>query len=228
MSLKVIGTGLGRTGTKSLKFALDQLYEGQCFHMMELLQHPKRVNLLKKGQRKGQIDWDAFFEGYTATVDYPTALFYEDLLKKYPNAKFIHTLRDSESWYASVRETIYRGKPKNAKDIFRMIYNMIRSADFRRVAPVFQYSDQLIWNGQFQSKFEEKAVAIKIYEAHLEKVKATIPAEQLLLYNIKDGWQPLCDFLNLPIPTTPFPNSNNKKEFNRKMDKLLVDGVLEF
>lgn len=228
MSLKVIGTALGRTGTKSLKLAIEQLLGGKCFHMIELLANTKRLTYLKKGHKNGNYDWDALLNGYIATVDYPTCLFYEDLLVKYPEAKFIHTQRDSESWYASVRETIYRGKPKNAKDIMRLVWNMIRSSDMRKVAPVFQFNDQLIWEGQFKGLFEDKATAIEIYEAHFEKIKATIPPSQLLVFKVQDGWQPLCDFLDLPIPNTPFPNTHQRKKFNQRMDKLLVNGVLEF
>ena len=228
MSIKVIGTGLGRTGTKSLKVALEHLLAGKCFHMTELLANPKRLPYLKKGHKKDIYEWDKLFEGYIATVDYPTSLFYKELLEQYPNAKFIHTQRDPEGWYASVRETIYRGKPKNAKDIIRLLWNMSRSADTRSVAPVFQFSDQLIWNGQFQGKFEDKATAIKIYQDHLAQVQATIPKEQLLIFKVQDGWNPLCDFLDKPIPKIPFPNTHNREAFNQKMDKLLVDGVLDF
>lgn len=228
MSLKIIGTGLGRTGTKSLKLALEQLLVGKCFHMIELLANTERIKYLKKGYKSGNYDWDALFEGYIATVDYPTSLFYEDLLVKYPNAKFIHTQRDSESWYASVRETIYRGKPKDAKDIIRLMWNMLRSSDMRKVAPVFQFNDKLIWDGQFKGQFEDKATAIKIYEAHFERIKATIPADKLLVFKVQDGWKPLCEFLGLPIPQSPFPNTHQRNNFNQKMDKLLGDGVLEF
>jgi len=228
MSLKIIGTGLGRTGTKSLKLALDQLLGGSCFHMTELLTNPARLKYFKKGQKTGVFDWDQLFNGYIATTDYPTCLYYEELMEKYPDAKFIHTHRDPESWYASVRETIYRGKPKNGKDIMRLVWNLIRSADMRKVAPVFQYTDQLIWSGQFNGQFENKAAAIKVFHNHFEKVKATIPPDKLLVYQVQDGWQPLCKFLNVPIPKTPFPNTHKRKVFNQKMDKLLVDGVLDF
>ena len=139
----------------------------------------------------------------------------------------ILTVREPESWYESVRTTVYRGKPKGFWDVLRLIRGLITSADMRRTAPVFMYNDKLIWNGQFKGQFEDKAAAIGVYEQHVAEVQATVPAEQLLVYRIQDGWEPLCAFLGVAVPDRPFPRSNAKDEFNRKMDKLLIGGVFE-
>ena len=227
MSLKIIGTGWARTGTMSLKKALEHLNGGKCFHMVELLANPKKVDILKKGLKRDRIDWGSFYEGYHGGVDYPTCLFYKELVEENPKAKVIHTTREFDSWYKSVYETVYRGKPKGVKDIFRMIKNMVLSSDFRRVAPVFMLNDKLIWDGQFQSKFEDKEFMRILYRKHEEEVKRHVKAENLLIYNVKEGWKPLCDFLNKPIPQIVFPRENERNEFNRKMDRLLIDGVLE-
>lgn len=227
MELQVIGTGLARTGTMSLKVALEQLLSGNCFHVIEWLKDPQRTTILKKGYKKNEIDWSAFYEGFASAVDYPTCLFYQQLLEINPDLKVIHTVRDFDSWYASVKETVYRGKPKSAQDIFRMIKNMMLSADFRRVAPVFMLNDKLIWQGQFESRFEDKEFMREKYRQHEEEVKKTVKEEHLLIYNIKDGWEPLCEFLHVPAPKTVFPKSNERQEFNRKMDRLLIDGVFE-
>ncbi len=227
MAIKVLGTGLGRTGTMSLKMALEHLEGGKCFHMVELMKEPHRLPYLKKRTKEGKVDWESLFEGFNCCVDYPICLYYKELIEVYPNLKIVHTLRDSESWYDSVKETIYKGKPKNGKDILRMIFNMIRSSDFRKVAPVFRFADEVIWSGQFQSRFEDKAFAISIYERHLEEVKAFVPKENLLLFDVREGWSPLCRFLNKPVPNVPFPKTNQKVEFVRKMDKLLVEGKFE-
>ncbi len=227
MKLKTIGTGLGRTGTMSLKFALEYLDESPCFHMIELMKKTERLSILKNIRKNSNTDWNAFFEGYTSAVDYPVCLFYKELIEINPDLKVIYTERNFDSWYTSVYETIYRGKPKGFLDILKMIKNMILSSDFRKVAPVFMYSDKLIWEGQFQSRFEDKAFVETIYNQHLETVKAVVKPENLLIYNIKDGWKPLCEFLGRPIPDIPFPRTNQRDEFNRKMDKLLVEGVFE-
>lgn len=227
MALKIIGAGLARTGTMSLKLALEQLENGRCFHMIELLKDPSRLKHLDVKHLQGSTDWNAFFAGYVAATDYPACYYYNELLDLYPEAKVILTIRDPESWYESVLTTVYRGKPKGAGDVVRLIRNLVSSADMRRTAPVFMYNDKLIWRGHFNNRFEDKAAAIAIYEAHIAAVTAHVPADRLLVYEVKEGWEPLCDFLGKAAPQRPFPHSNQKVEFNRKMDRLLVDGVFE-
>lgn len=227
MKLDVIGTGLARTGTMSLKEALEHLYGRKCFHMVELLKESDRLGILKKGYKTGTTDWESFFAGYGSAVDYPTCLFYRELLAQNPGLKVIHTVRDFDSWYRSVKETVYRGKPKGAGDILRMIKNMITSSDFRRVAPVFMFNDKLIWQGHFESRFEDEEFMREKYAQHQEEVVQHVPAENLLLYNIKDGWEPLCTFLGHEVPEIEFPRANERKEFNRKMDKLFEEGIFE-
>ena len=227
MTVKVIGAGLARTGTMSLKMALEQLGYEHCFHMVELLKNPARLTYLDLSHKEGATDWAAFFEDYQAAVDYPACFYYKELLTENPTAKVILTVRDPESWYQSVLNTVYRGKPKGFRDIIRLIRNLIVSSDMRRVAPVFRYNDKLIWQGQFNGEFEDKEAAIRVYHDHVEQVKKHVPADQLLIFEVKQGWQPLCDFLDKPIPEQPFPHSNSMAEFNRKMDRLLIDGVFE-
>lgn len=227
MTLKIIGAGLARTGTKSLKQALELLGFGRCFHVVELLQDPARLSYLDMKNPVGSDNWDGFFDGFEAAVDYPACYYYETLLQQNPKAKVILTVREPEAWYASVRDTVYRGKPKGFKDIARLVKNLIFSADMRKVSPVFMYNDKLIWQGQFESKFEDKDFAIGVYKRHVAQVKETVPVDQLLVYDIKGGWEPLCSFLDRPIPSTPFPHTNTKAELNCKMDRLLIDGVFE-
>ncbi|MGB0522590.1 MAG: sulfotransferase family protein [Flammeovirgaceae bacterium] len=227
MPVKVIGAGLGRTGTMSLKLALEYLGYGPCFHMVELLQEPQRLSYLKTLHKTGKTNWSEFFSGFNSTVDYPTCLYYDQLLQENPAAKVILTERDPEKWYESVYQTIYRGKPKGFKDITRLVKNLIFSKDMRKVAPVFMHNDTLIWNGQFKGKFEDKQAAIEIYLQHNEQVKKTVPAEQLLVFQVTEGWQPLCTFLGEPTPDIPFPRSHQRETFNKKMDKLLLHGKFE-
>ena len=227
MTLQIIGAGLARTGTMSLKLALEQLGYNRCFHIVELLKDPSRLKYLDVKHPQGSADWNTFFAGFDAATDYPACYYYKELLAQNPSAKVILTVRDPESWYDSVYNTVYRGVPKGVGDVLRLIKGVISSADIRRTAPVFRYNGQLIWNGQFKGQFENRSTAIAIYEQHVAEVQQYVPAEQLLVYHIQDGWEPLCAFLGKPIPDTPFPHSNSKAEFNRKMDRLLVDGVFE-
>ena len=229
MSLKVIGAGLGRTGTMSLKMALELLYDKPCFHMVELLKQPKRLKHLKTAAHTNQKhEWDSLFHGFETVVDYPCCLYYKELMEVYPDAKVILTIRDLEKWYDSAYKTIYKGKPKNLQDILRTIKNMMLHSDFRKVAPIFQHVDKIIWNGQFNGKFDDQEHAIKVHQKHIEEVKATVPADKLLIYEVKDGWEPLCQFLNMPVPDAPFPQSNSQAEFIEKIDKLIYEGKLVF
>ena len=104
---------------------------------------------------------------------------------------------------------------------------MITSSDYRKVAPVFMFNDKLIWSGQFESRFNDKEFMREKYAQHEEQVKMHVKSENLLIYNIKDGWAPLCGFLGQPIPEQAFPKANERPEFNRKMDKLLIEGKFE-
>lgn len=226
--MKVIGVGLGRTGTMSLQLALETLGYDKCFHMVELLKMPERLKYLKAFHKTGKMDWDNYLEGCQSTVDYPNCLFYKELYQKYPAAKFILTVRDPEKWYESVNATIYRTKPKKFTDFLNLLKVMAFSKDLRQCVPIFMHMDKLIWNGQFAGKFEDKKATIQAYHAHIEDVKNTIPKEQLLIYEVKEGWNPLCEFLGDSIPNQEFPRANSQEELNRKMDKLLYDGILEF
>lgn len=224
MNLEIIGSGLARTGTMSLKNALEVLTQSPCYHMIELLKDSSRLSILEKGYKTGNTDWDSFFKGYTSSVDYPGCLYIHELLKEKPDLKVIHTTRDPEQWYNSVLNTVYRGVPNGLTDILRMIKNSILYKDFRRLAPVFMFNEKIIWKGQFNSRFHDKDYAIKIFLEHEEKIKQIVPKKQLLIYDVKSGWPPLCDFLEVNIPNTKFPKSNQRKEFNTKMDELLLNG----
>ncbi|MCG8328034.1 MAG: hypothetical protein MI974_10135 [Chitinophagales bacterium] len=224
MDLQILGSGLARTGTMSLKLALEELTEAPCYHMIELLKDTARLPILKKGLKMGTTDWQRFFEGYKSSVDYPACLYIEELLELKPALKVIHTTREPEAWYNSVLETVYRGVPKGGSDIFRMIKNSILYKDFRRLAPVFMHNEKIIWKGQFQSRFEDKDFAINVFLEHEENIKRLVPENQLLIFNVKDGWGPLCEFLDVDVPAKPFPRANERNVFNAKMDQLLFEG----
>lgn len=222
LDIKIIGSGLGRTGTLSLKHALEILTGEPCFHMTELLKDTEDLKHIKQKQ------WAAFSKGYGSAVDYPICLFVEDFLQINPELKVIHTKRDPLSWYDSVQETIYRPTPKGFTDTLGMIWKMIRFPEFRRVAPVFMHNEKLIWKGQFKGKFDDKAFAIDVYQQHEAYIRSIVPKRNLLMYEVRQGWKPLCDFLQLPKPQTEFPHTNSKKELNQKIDKLFQKGELVF
>jgi len=199
MTLQVIGAGVGRTGTNSLRLALNQLGRGPCYHMYELALNPPVNVPLWAAAVDGHADWERIFTGYESAVDWPTAGFFQELSAAYPSAKFVLTIRSPESWAESFSETIYKvlamgdQVPEVMKPWFDMVIAVVRKTGF-----------------PFGLDLPGLA---KAFVAHSEAVKAAVPAERLLIYQVKDGWGPLCAFLDVPTPTDPFPRTNDRSEF---------------
>jgi len=224
MSLKVIGTGLGRTGTYSLKLAIEQLGVGKCYHMVELFQQPERLKYFKKAEKGEEVNWNELFNGYKAAVDYPVARYYKQITEFYPEAKVIHTLRDPEEWYESASATIFWASNPYSLRILKMAVHLPFSSEARRRIPVLMYNRKLS-ELEFGKDLENKEKVIKRYNKHYEEVIKTIPDDRLLLFDPKSGWEPLCRFLKLPVPLIPYPKSNTRKEF---LDRVNIIGKGKF
>ena len=201
MTLSVIGAGFGRTGTLSLKFALEKLGYDKCYHMMELRHHPDHQALWSAAHLGEPMNWDALFEGYQATVDWPSCNLWESLADNYPEAKVILSLRDPEKWYDSVMNTIYASSSER-----------LHSAD-----PVNQASGQwamdIIWNRLFDGRMEDRQHVIDAFNRHNDAVIQKVPASRLLVFEATHGWQGLCPFLDKPIPEDPYPRVNSTEDF---------------
>jgi hypothetical protein len=197
MTLKVVGSGLGRTGTMSLKHALEQLGFAPCHHMVEVFARPQSVPLWIAASA-GKPDWNAIFEGFGAAVDYPTAMFWRELATYYPDAKIIHSVRDPERWFESTQETI------SAPDALAM----------RLDGPMKDFFG--MFRGEFGDKINDRAFMVDYFKRHTDEVIRTIPPERLLVFEAKQGWEPLCKFLDVPVPATPFPSENSREEFKAR------------
>jgi hypothetical protein len=197
MPLEVIGSGLGRTGTKSLQSALDLLGFGPCYHMMEVFAH-REVMPLWIAAGEGRADWEAIFAGYRSAVDYPAAAYWRELALHYPEARVVHTIREPESWFESTQATIFRpgGVAEQAMAAGGITADFFRS--FTR---------------DLDGHLHDRAFLIDYFRRHTESVKTAIPAGRLLVYQVSDGWEPLCDFLGVPVPDSPFPSENSRAEF---------------
>jgi Sulfotransferase domain len=199
MTVTVIGAGVGRTGTHALKTALNQLGLGPCHHMEEVLQDMGRQVPLWQAAQDGQPNWAEIYKGYSSAVDWPTATFFRELHAAYPKAKFVLTVRSTQSWAESFSETIYKAlagrahAPAEVQPWLTMCTGVIERAGF---------PDGL-----------DVAGLMAGFDAHVAAVKATIPPDQLLVFQVKEGWGPLCDFLGVPIPATDFPRTNDRAEF---------------
>jgi hypothetical protein len=199
MAINIIGVGVGRTGTYSLRLAINQLGKGPCHHMEEVLKNMDDQVSLWSDAVDGNANWDAIYEGFNSAVDWPTAGFYRELVKEYPTAKFILTERSPETWADSFGSTIYKlieGRDKAPEKMHKWL-NMVNKVLIKTGFPDGMDREGLI-NG---------------FIAHGKAVRETIPAEQLLIFQVKDGWEPLCNFLDVPVPTEAFPRTNNREEF---------------
>jgi hypothetical protein len=200
MALRVIGAGFGRTGTRSLKTALEQLGFGRCYHMVEVMKNPSHLKRWADIMHGGKADWEKLFRGYQATMDWPGAVYYKDLMTVYPESKIILTVRDPESWHRSMMHTIYQA----GRGFFGRISYVIPS-----VHQFLNAMEKAIWQDVFHNRLEDKAHAIEVFKNHIEEVKHVVPRERLLIFEAKHGWEPLCSFLNVPVPVDkPYPHKN--------------------
>jgi hypothetical protein len=226
MALKVIGAGFGRTGTMSLKHALEYLGFGPCYHMIELTNEPGRVSAWEKAANGNLSALEGIFQDFQSVTDFPGCLFYNELLKKYPNAKVILTIRDPEDWFRSASKTIFKSYP-SSRQLIEIIFGYPFRERIRLLMRVGWLINKLIFHRTFKFQFRNKKKAIEIYKNHNAKVVRDIPAEQLLIYDISEGWEPLCRFLGVPVPDRPFPNTNSSSHFVNMKNATLKAPVSE-
>lgn len=201
MALSIIGAGMGRTGTLSLKVALEELGFGPCYHMMEVVKHQEFAAYWENAMDEDVVDWARIFDGYQSTVDWPAAHFYKELADFYPDAKIILTERDPERWFTSMSSTIFNA------------LNRAKAATGEIPSPQMQMAEKLVRRHIFGEDFADRDKVIAVFEAYNDEVKRVIPAERLLVYRVSDGWAPLCAFLGRPVPDAPFPRLNSTEEF---------------
>jgi hypothetical protein len=211
MALKVIGAGLGRTGTNSLKLALERLLGGPCYHMFELIAHPQQVPVWERALRGEKVDWDSLFDGYAATVDWPGCAFWRDLAAANPEAPVLLSMRDSaQTWWASMEQTIV---PALQGPMLSDHPDLMRGQEMVRD----------LFRTRFTPDFADRDAAIAEYERHREDVRREIPAERLIEWQPRDGWEPICRRLGLPVPDSPFPHENTSEDFAGKAERAIAD-----
>jgi len=201
--LQVIGAGLGRTGTTSLKAALERLGFGPCHTMLSLFQDHEQIPLWQRASRGEPMDWTEIYAGYRSTVDWPGARFWREIDATFPTAKVILTVRDPKSWYDSARDSIYAAAmeplPTSGVDpVFASLWHMSR---------------EVVWDGVFHGRFDDEDYALEVFEEHNQAVRQEIDAHRLLVFEVGQGWGPLCDFLGIPVPDEPFPRTNDRGQF---------------
>ena len=202
MALKVIGAGLGRTATFSMKFALEHLGLGPCYHMSEVLASARRNIPLWLDVIAGKPDWESIFEGYRSTTDYPACTYWRELAEYFPEAKVVLTTRDPDSWFESVTETIFSER-MNAQTHDTPFGALLKGVAF----------------DAFEGKKDDRAFMTDWFRRRNQEVIDTLPPERLLVFPPKQGWAPLCDFLDVPVPKGPFPRVNSRDELGHRSDE---------
>lgn len=197
--MRVIGAGLGRTGTFSLKLALGRILGGPCYHMAELLRRPGDLPHWSSAVRGEMPDWHALFEGYEAAVDWPVAGFWQELSEAFPDALVILSTRDPERWWESASQTIFQ--PHDAPP---------------EIGPEWREMVDTLLDTRFTPERQDRAASIAAFERHYAEVRDAVPAQRLLEWTASDGWEPLCTALDLPVPEAPFPHANTREEFRAR------------
>ncbi len=202
MTLQVIGSGFGRTGTKSLKTALEQLGFGPCHHMHEVLVNPEQVAHWQAFGRGEDVDWENVFDGYRSQVDWPGAAAWRQLAETYPEAKVVHSVRPDDLWWASFQKTI--GK-------------LIAKYKDMPLPPhatgILSAWEEFEGKPTFGGRYDDAETMLTAYRRRTAEVREAIPEERLLVFDVAEGWEPLCAFLNVPVPDTPFPHHNLRADF---------------
>lgn len=215
MSMKILGAGLGRTGTYSLKLALELLDYGKCYHMFELLKQRSDITYWEQLENNEDVDYESLFEGYQSTVDYPSCCYIEQLIKVYPDAKVILTTRNFESWHSSALKTILTINPT----IIQMVGIILKQPFSKKARDLRRIGDYI--NKIIDRRMLNINEARVLYEEHNQRIKDLVPADNLLIYDVLEGWEPLCRFLNRDIPVVDFPHENRRSVFSSKIKSLL-------
>ncbi|MEM9631903.1 MAG: sulfotransferase family protein [Pseudomonadota bacterium] len=200
MALSIIGAGFGRTGTESLKKALEILGFGPCYHMYEVVPHAERVALWRAAAMGDLPDWNEVFSDYRATVDWPAAFFWRELSAHFPEAKIILSVRDADGWYRSMDNTILKA--------------------LRTGGNPDTVGQRLVAQRVFKGRLDDRDHIIAAYKKNTSDVQAAFDPNRLLTYELGSGWKPLCDFLGCEIPDDPYPRSNNADDFHRKFETV--------
>lgn len=209
MGLQVIGAGFGRTGTNSFHVAMETLGFSPCHHMKVVMMNPPDEDVWARAAAGTLTDWDELYGGFAATCDFPHCVFYEELAAFYPDAKVVLTVRDPEAWYKSATSTIF-----SPESVARM--TGAAGQDPSMMGPLTESIVKVISRVVDVANVADREATIASFNAYNEAVKATIPPERLLVYEVSQGWEPLCGFLEVPVPDEPFPVTNTTEDFRSR------------
>ena len=218
--MRLIGAGLPRTGTLSQKVALEMLGLDPCYHMVNVLGDLDQAQLWRRAL-DGDVAWGEIFDGFQATVDWPGSYFYKELIEAYPDAKVLLSVRDPAAWERSMRETIWGLFYGDI--LIRDLSSARCRVDEKWRAYMAMMEEMWKRSGLIDAGAETTSESMQsAMERFNQEVTDNVPAERLLVWSVADGWEPLCDFVGLPVPDAPFPRANDTEGFTQ----MLIDGSL--
>lgn len=208
MTLRVVGAGFPRTGTASLRLALEQLLGGRCYHMHELFSNLHHVPAWRDALAGSSPDWDAFLRDYVAAVDWPASAFWRELSDANPEALVVLSVRDDPAtWWQSVDQTILevarREEYPEYGDWLTLLHELLRE--------------------RIDERWDDAETAMAAYERSNDEVRETVPSDRLLVWRPEEGWGPICSALDLPVPREPFPRVNTSEEWARGAEAASSD-----
>ena len=205
MGLRVVGAGVGRTGTESLKEALERLLGGPCYHMFEIVKGRHGDIAVWLDAAKGTFPvWNEFLADYRAAVDWPACSFWRELSAANPEALVLLSVRDVDAWWTSVSNTIF---------------SPLLDIGKAKIGFPDNWPDGLL-EARFTPEWRTEAGAKAAFLRHNDAVRAGVPADRLLEWTPTDGWGPICAALDVPVPAEPFPHVNSTADFQALLSSL--------
>lgn len=225
MSIQIIGAGFPRTGTTTLKQALEILGYNQTYHFKDLIANSDKLKHWQELETTGTTDFKMLFKGFKATVDFPGYPYYKILMNQYPDAKIILTVRDVDKWYESTSKTLRISGPQTIIAKIALLSKMVFNTKLRNTFKCIRFMKKIYLSNQFDGKFDSETYAKDIFKKHIEEVKLYVPEEKLLIFDAVNGWKPLCDFLQIPIPKEEFPHLNKKENFHAMVKGMIKNAA---
>lgn len=214
--MRVIGVGLNRTGTTSLALALEDLGFGPCYHLRTLNSEPYRAADWIAAERDPALtDWEQVFQGFESAVGCPASAFWREITSAFRSAKVILTVRPADNWYESVGATITEALAAPPDTLQWPADQQLSDEDAQ--AQASEEFQARIWQREIGGDFRDRDRTIEAFDAHIAHVRANVPASRLLVYSVRQGWGPLCEFLGRPEPQRPFPRENDRATFRDRL-----------
>lgn len=216
MSLNIIGAGLSRTGTTTIRRVIEELGLGPCYNSGELFTHPRGIEFWEALEQGRTVDFDKFFSNYNAIIGFPGYIFAQKILEKYPAAKVILSWRDPGEWYEDISNTVFLTGPSHANKLYAKAVREFDPYLAECIDRIHAMQKRILEDGYFEGRFAEKDYAVKRYIEWNEDVKKRFPPDKLLVYQVTEGWEPICNFLGVPVPDgKPFPHLNHRDTFHQ-------------